>query len=435
MAAGHEGSSWLERARGVLVRSAAGEYVLPVIERAEGATIVDVDGREYLDFSSGQLCATVGHGHPRLIGAIERSSRRVIHLFSGMVSPEVVTLAERLIQLLPEPLRKILFLSTGGESTEAALRLAKKATSRHEVVSLADGFHGSTTGAASSTFIRTRRRGYGPAMPGTFAIPAPSCYRCPLGRTFPACDFECARVGFDLIDAQTTGSLAAVIAEPILGAAGIIDAPPGYLRRLKELCAEREMLLILDEAQTGLGRLGDTWGFERDDTVPDILAMSKTLGGGIPLSAVVTSKDLEDAAFRMGFWFYTSHLNDPLPASVGITVLDILRDENLVEAARMKGEYLKKRLLELQEGREIIGDVRGRGLLLGVDLVRDRVTKQPAGEAGWRITRRCLEAGLFLAPISQPGRYFVWRVAPPLTVAYDEIDRAVEIIEAAIRAE
>src|SRR5262249_52282082 len=163
-----------------------------------------------------------------------------------------------------------------GESNEAALKIAKKVTGRYEVVGLAHSFHGSTSGAGASTFIPSRRSGYGPTMPGTFAIPAPDCYRCPLALTFPSCEYACARVGFDLIDRQSVGSLAAVIAEPILGTAGCVDPPPGYLAELQRLARQREMLLIFDEAQTGLGRTGEMWGGDRDGVAPDLLTISKT---------------------------------------------------------------------------------------------------------------------------------------------------------------
>jgi 2,2-dialkylglycine decarboxylase (pyruvate) len=429
-----ESNRLLDLARRVLTRTFSSDFELPLIERASGAVITDVDGRDHLDFSSGQMCATVGHNHPRIVEAIRQASAQVLHLNSSMLAPSVIRLAQRVTDLLPPPLKKVFFLSTGGESTEAALKMAKKATGKFEVVALADSFHGSSAGALSSTFIPKRRAGHGPLLPGAHAIFAPNCYRCPLGLTFPACDYACARTGFELVDRQSVGSLAALIAEPVQGAAGIVEPPPGYLAVLRGLCREREMLFILDEAQTGLGRLGDLWGFERDGAVPDILALSKTLGGGIPLAATVTSPALEERAYRAGFWFYTSHLNEPLPAAVGLAVLDVIREERLVDAAAEKGAYLKKGLLALKERYEIIGDVRGRGLLIGVDFVSDRATKKPAEVEAEAMTRQCLERGLFMVPIRQRGEYFVWRVAPPLTISYAEIDRALAIMEESLRA-
>jgi 2,2-dialkylglycine decarboxylase (pyruvate) len=423
----------LAEARQVFVRSFASDFTLPVIARAEGATITDVDGREYLDFSSGQMCATVGHNHPRIAQAVRGAADRALHINSAMLSPEVIALGRRVVELLPPPLDKVFFLSTGAESNEAALKIAKKVTGRYEVVGLAHSFHGSTSGAGAATFIPNRRAGYGPTLPGTFAIPVPDCYRCPLALTFPSCEYACARVGFDLVDRQSVGSLAAVIAEPILGTAGCVEPPPGYFGELHRLARQREMLVVFDEAQTGLGRTGDLWGGDRDGVAPDLLTISKTLGGGIPLAATATTAAIEEKAYREGFFFFTSHLNEPLPAAVGLAVLDVIAEEKLVDAARDKGAYLKRGLLALKDRYEIVGDVRGRGLLMGVDFVTDRQSKRPAEAEAEAITRECLRRGLFLATTRQAGRYWVWRVAPPLTITHAEIDRSLEIIEAAIR--
>lgn len=421
--------SWLEEARSLLIRSFGSDYQMPVIERAQGATITDVDGKDYLDFSSGQMCATIGHNHPRIAEAIRGAADRVAHIYSAMLSPEVITLARRVVELMPAPLRKVLFFSTGGESTEAAIRMAKKATGQWEIVALADSFHGSTGMALSSTFMPKRRGGQGPMMPGTHAIFSPNCYRCPLGETFPTCDYACARVGFQMIDGQSVGALAAVIAEPIQSAAGIVEPPPGYFGVLRDLARAREMLFIVDEAQTGFGRLGDMWGFERDGAVPDIVAVSKTLGGGIPLAGTITTDEIEQKSHDAGFWFYTSHLNEPLPAAVGLAVLDVIAEEKLVDAARDKGAYLKQGLLALKDRYEIIGDVRGRGLLLGVDFVEDRETKKPAEARAQAITRHCLEHGVFIGSL----KGHIWRVAPPMTITREEIDRALAVIESALK--
>jgi 2,2-dialkylglycine decarboxylase (pyruvate) len=421
---------WLDEARTLLIRSFGSDFQMPVIRSARGATITDVDGKDYLDFSSGQMCSTIGHNHPRIAEAIRGAADRVLHTYSAMLSPEVITLARRVVELMPEPLRKVLFFSTGGESTEAAIRMAKKATGKWEIVALGDSFHGSTGISLSSTFMPERRGGQGPMMPGTHAIFTPNCYRCPLNETFPTCDFACAKIGFSMIDGQSVGALAAVIAEPIQSAAGIVEPPPGYLAVLRDLARQREMLLIVDEAQTGFGRLGDMWGFERDNAVPDIVAVSKTLGGGIPLAGTIASDDVEQRAHDAGFWFYTSHLNEPLPAAVGLAVLDVIAEEKLVDAAREKGAYLKHGLLALKDRYEVIGDVRGRGLLLGVDFVEDRETKKPAIARQREINRRCLEHGVFIGQL----KGHIWRVAPPMTITREEIDRALSVIEDALKS-
>lgn len=237
-------------------------------------------------------------------------------------------------------------------------------------------------------------------MLGTMALPAPNCYRCPIQHCRDRCDLTCLGTGFGLIDSQSVGAYAAVIAEPILSAGGTIVSPENYFQRLQEHCTERGMLLILDEAQTAFGRLGSTFAFEQIGIVPDILTVSKTLGGGIPLATTVTSAEIEAECHAKGFVFFTSHVADPLPAAVGIAVLQILKAERLAERAAEIGAYLKQGLLELQKHYEAIGDVQGRGLLLGVELVKDRENRIPDECLGTQISDRCLELGLHLNIVS-----------------------------------
>jgi 2,2-dialkylglycine decarboxylase (pyruvate) len=359
-----------------------------------------------------------------------RAGRTVLHLDSTMLSPDVVALADRLCGLLPEPLGKVQFLNTGGEANEAAIRLAKIATGRFEVIGMAGSWHGTTTGAASATYAHGRKN-YGPAMPGSLAIPAPHCYRCPIRHCRERCDMACLDAGFDMIDAISVGSEAALIVEPIQSAGGIVVPPDGYFKRLREHCDRRGILLILDEAQTGLGRVGDLFAFEGDGVVPDILTLSKTLGGGLPLSAVVASESVAEKGREGGFAHYTSHASDPLTATVGLAVIDVILGENLAERAKTVGAQLKDRLLELQDRHEAIGDVRGRGLLLGVEIVADRETREPGHDLIAALTERCFALGLNINRVGGP--HSVWRIAPPLTIGEAEIDSAIEIMDRAFR--
>ncbi len=434
------GEGWEARRRDLadaverhMLRYDAGGGFLPFfIERAQGSYLIDDSGRRLLDFTSGQMCATLGHNHPAVVAAVERGCREVMHLFSLMLAPPVVDLCRELAAILPPGLQKVLLLSTGGESNDAALRLARLHTGRFEVVGLTGSYHGLTGGAASVTFGKGRR-GYGPAVPGALAIPAPNCYRCPIRHCTEACDRTCLEVGFETIDAQSVGELAAVIAEPVQSSGGVIVPPPGYFPRLKELCEARGMLLILDEAQTGLGRLGANFAFEQVGVVPDILTLSKTLGGGLPLSATVTSAEIEADCHAKGYLQLTSHVADPLPAMVGLAVLEVvLRDQLAVRAAE-RGARLKAGLLELKQRYEIVGDVRGRGLLLGVELVEDRQSRAPANELGVAITRRCMELGLSMNIGISRMRGSIFRIAPPLTVSEAEIDEGLTILDQAIR--
>jgi 2,2-dialkylglycine decarboxylase (pyruvate) len=401
------------------------------VEEADGSWLTTEDGRRILDFTSGQMCATLGHGHPAIAEAMREASGRVVHLFSGFLSRDVTELARELMALLPEPLARAMFLSTGGEANEAALRLAKLHTGGHEVLAFAGSWHGMTAGAASSTYS-AGRQGYGPALPGTMALPTPNPYRCPISHCRERCDLTCLDAGLALADAQSTGAPAAAIVEPILSAGGIVPLPDGYLAQLKRHCEERGMLLILDEAQTALGRVGTMFAFEQHDVVPDVLSLSKTLGGGLPLAATITSDEIEADVAAKNFLHVTSHVSDPLPAAVGRAVVATVLAEDLAERSVEMGTRLKGGLEELQTRHERIGDVRGVGLMLGVDIVADRETREPDADFGSAVTERCLELGLNVNVIKFAGLGSVLRIAPPLTISADEIDLGVEMLDRAL---
>jgi 2,2-dialkylglycine decarboxylase (pyruvate) len=403
-----------------------------IIERAEGAYLVTAEGHRLLDFTSGQMSAILGHSHPEIVSAMRAQVGRLDHLFSGMLSRPVVDLARRLAETLPAPLEKVLLLSTGAESNEAAVRMAKLVTGRHEIVSFAGSWHGMTHGAAAATYS-SGRKGYGPVSPGNLVLPTPNPYRPDFARPDGSLDWQRQLdFGFDLIDAQSVGALAACLVEPILSSGGVIEPPPGYFAALKRKCDERGMLLILDEAQTGLCRTGSWYAFERDGIVPDMLTLSKTLGAGLPLAATITSADIEERAHERGFLFYTTHVSDPLPAAVGNTVLDVLIRDRLDARAAELGGVLRSGLTEIQDRHEVVGDVRGRGLMQGVELVLDRSTKQGAASLGADVTVRCLELGLHMNVVQLPGLGGTFRIAPPLTCSADEIRLGCEILDQAI---
>jgi 2,2-dialkylglycine decarboxylase (pyruvate) len=402
-----------------------------LVSKARGSVLWDSEGREILDFTSGQMCATIGHNHPRIVEAIRDACEGALHLFSGMLSPPVVALSQRLAGMLPPHLSRALFLSTGGEANEAAIKLAKMQSGRYEIVGFTGSWHGMTSGAQSVNYV-AGRQGYGPMMPGSLVLPAPNAYHCPVRHCRDKCDGACLEIGFDMIDAQSTGSLAALIAEPVESSGGVIVPPDGYWRKVNEHCEKRGMLLIFDEAQTAFGRLGRNFAFEHFGVEPDILTLSKTLGGGLPLSATVISDEMEADCHGKGFIHPTSHISDPLPAHVGLAVLDVLEEESLNERALAMGKELAAGLRWLQERHEIIGDVRGFGLLQGVELVKDRQTRAPDAVTGRAITARCMELGLSMNIVSVGQMAAIWRIAPPLTVRKDELERGVAIIDQAI---
>ncbi|MGU3497647.1 aspartate aminotransferase family protein [Mycobacterium sp. C31M] len=418
-----------------LVRYGAA-FVPRIISRAQGAHVYDETGAAMLDFTSGQMSSVLGHSHPDVVACVNQSMATLDHLYSGMLSRPVVefaqTLAGTLPGTLPGSLSKVLLLTTGAESNEAALKMAKLYTGRYEVVSLDRSWHGMTAGATSATFS-AGRRGYGPPMPGNLTLPTPNAYRSPFRHADGSYDWAAELdYGFAMIDAQSAGSLAACLVEPILSSGGIIEPPLGYLRRLKELCAERGMLLILDEAQTGLGRTGTMYAFERDGVVPDLLTLSKTLGAGLPVAAVVTSAEIESVCHERGFLFFTTHVSDPLAAAVALTVLTVVERDRLVERAARLGARLRAGLAGMQQRYEQVGDIRGRGLLQGMELVADKASKAPADALGAEVTAACLKRGLHMNIVQLPGMGGIFRIAPPLTIAESELDEGLEILDDAL---
>jgi 2,2-dialkylglycine decarboxylase (pyruvate) len=411
-----------------------GGFTPRIIERAEGSYVYDVHGERILDFTSGQMSAVLGHAHPDVTRAITEAAGTLTHLYSGMLSRPVVEFGARLAASLPDPLDRVLLLTTGAESNEAAIKMAKLATGKYEVVAFDRSWHGMTSGAAGATFS-AGRRGYGPPIPGNLTLPTPNAYRSPFHRADGSYDWEAELAyGFGLVDQQSSGSLAACVVEPILSSGGIIELPEGYLARLKEYCVERGMLLILDEAQTGLGRTGTMYAFERDGVVPDLLTLSKTLGAGLPVAAVVTSTAIEAICHERGFLFYTTHVSDPLAATVALTVLDVIERDQLVARSQELGKELTERLLDLRERYEEVGDVRGRGLLQGIELVTDKQSKTPADRLGAAVTSACLDRGLHMNIVQLPGMGGIFRIAPPLTIGTADLHAGVDILEAALKA-
>lgn len=402
-----------------------------LVAKARGTLLWDSEGHEMLDFTSGQMCATIGHNHPRIVEAIRDACEGALHLYSGMLSPAVVSLSQRLAGMLPPHLSRALFLSTGAEANEAALKLAKMHSGRYEIVGFTGSWHGMTSGAQAVNYV-AGRQGYGPMIPGALALPAPNAYHCPVRHCRDACDGACLDIGFDMIDATSTGSLAALIAEPVESSGGVIVPPDGYWQKVKAHCEKRGMLFIFDEAQTAFGRLGRDFAFQHFGVEPDMLTLSKTLGGGLPLSATVISDAIEADCHAKGFIHPTSHVSDPLPAHAALAVLDVLEEEALNDRALEMGKVLSDGLGWLKDRYEIIGDVRGFGLLQGVELVKDRETRAPDAATGRAITARCMELGLSMNIVAVGQMAAVWRIAPPLTVSRDEIERGVAIIDQAI---
>src|SRR5712692_9957923 len=400
----------------------------PIFVSARGSTVTDIGGKEYLDFNSGQMCSALGHNHPTIVAAIKQAADTMIHAHSSYYNVKEIELATRLGRIMPRPLQKSLFGESGSDANEMAMMIARKFTGGYEIASPHISFHGLSDSTRAVTFSGWHA-GHGHRSGGTYAIVAPYCYRCPLNQSFPSCKFACLKTSFELLDAQTTGRPAAVITEPLFSAGGVIEPPPGWLKALQEMCHQRNMLLIVDEEQTGLGKLGQMFGFQAEGVVPDIVTVAKHFGGGVGISAVTTTAAIEDKVVREGYAATHSHANDPLICAAGTASLDIIEKENVPEKARKIGAHMRLRLEAFQQRYEMIGDVRGRGQLTGIELVRDRQTKEPATDEGKAVGKFCFQQGLIFS-LRRDGS--VLRFVPPSTTTDDQIDAAMDLVGKAL---
>ena len=411
-------------------KSASDGIAGPVFVSGSGSEVEDVGGKRYLDFNSGQMCASLGHNHPTVTAAIKQACDTLIHAHSSYYNVEEIRLAERLARIMPAGLEKSLFLQSGSEANEAAVMIARQYTGGYEVASPHISFHGMSDTARSLTFAGWHA-GHGALPGGSYALIAPYCYRCPLRQSFPACNYACLDASFELLDAQSTGRPAAVLTEPLFSAGGVIEPPPGWLKRLQEMCRERDMLLILDEEQTGLGKLGTMFACDAEGVVPDMITVAKHFGGGISISALSTTAEVEERVVAKGFVNTHSHSNDPLACAAGTASLEVIEGEDMPAKARAIGARFKGHLETLAQRWEAIGDVRGRGLLLGIELVEDRHSRKPAYALGQAVHRYCFERGLIF---SQRRQGSVLRFVPPMTTSKAQLDRAAQLLDDALAA-
>jgi 4-aminobutyrate aminotransferase / (S)-3-amino-2-methylpropionate transaminase / 5-aminovalerate transaminase len=388
-------------------------YVLPVVAQgveaivvasARGRTVTDVEGKTYLDCFSGISVVNAGHNHPRILEAARAQMEQLVHCCSYVYHvPVVGQLAEKLAAITPGDLQKSFFANSGAEAIEGAMRLAKQATGRRELVALACGFHGRTIGTLSITGNSARKKNNGPYLPGVAFGPAPYCYRCPLGLEYPSCDVACAHALRDVVKQQTSADVAAFIVEPILGEGGIITPPAEYLSIAASIFHENGTLLIVDEVQTGFGRTGKMFGVEHfPDVRPDILTMAKGIASGFPLGAF-TAREPVSEAMKPGDHLSTFGGN-PISCAAALANLAVLAEENLVENAARRGAELLTRFAKLQEKYSLIGDVRGRGLMIGLELVRDRRTKEPASEEAKVLRAALRERGVLVGVGGRDGK-------------------------------
>ncbi|MCA1298155.1 (R)-1-hydroxy-2-aminoethylphosphonate ammonia-lyase [Stappia indica] len=416
----------LERDADAFLHQSLSSPCLSAIAKAEGIWIEDTAGRRFMDFH-GNSVHHIGYGHPRLTAAIKAQIDALPFAPRRFTCEPAVELAEKLGRIAPGTLSRCLFTTGGSDANEVALKIARAATGRFKTISFWDAFHGAGFGAASVGGEHTFRSGIaGPLLPGTEHVAPFACYRCPYNHAGPeTCGLACAGMVDYVLERE--GDVAAVIAEPMRAVPYV--PPPGFWKAVREACTQRGALLIFDEIPTGLGKTGRYFACEHDEVTPDILVMGKALGGGIlPIAAVVARPELNVAGdFAIGHY---THEKNPVTARAALTTLQIIEDEGLVERAATLGAHAIARMEELKARAPIIGDVRGRGLMFGLEIVTDRAARTPGTALAEAIYYRCLDAGLSFK-ISQGC---VLTLSPPLVISREDLDRALDIVSEAVLA-
>ncbi|MDH7482122.1 MAG: aspartate aminotransferase family protein [Armatimonadota bacterium] len=424
---GPKASKFIEMSRKYEPHSMS-DQVPAVWRSAKGAVVEDVDGNLFIDFTSGVLVTNVGHCHPNHVQAIQEQAAELMNSYD-FVNPWRAQLAAKLVEITSPNLDKAFILSTGAEATEAAIKVARRYTGKYEIIAFHGAFHGRTYMAMSVGGKQGVKRHFGPMVPGILHAPFCYCYRCVFEQTYPKCNYTCLRYLDHLLETESTGSVAALITESYQGGAGSIIPPGDYMQRLKKWCEERDILFILDEVQSSFGRTGKMFAYEHWGIEPNLLCLGKGIGSGVPISALVGESRILDV-LEPGSMSSTNGGN-PLCSRAALTAIQIIEEEGLAERAADLGQKMLNRLNEMKEKYEMVGDVRGMGLAVGVEVVKDKVSKAPDAEMTRRITQEAFKRGLILiAPIGFYGN--VIRIAPPLVIPEDLMMKGLDILEAAI---
>lgn len=412
-----------------------------VISQGEGALVWDVDGKEYFDAMSGIYTTPIGHGRKEIRDALYAQAEKLEFYpnFQHFTTPPVIELAERLSEILPGGLDRFFFVSGGSEAVDAALKIARQyhrqagQSERYKFIALRGGFHGNTFGAVSATGVTLYRRPYEPLVPGFRHIPAPFCYRCPFGETHPSCELKCAKALEQQILFEDPATVAAFIAEPVINPIGEVPPPPEYFPLVRGICDRYGVLLILDEVITGFGRTGRWFGCEHWGVAPDIMTLAKGMTSGyLPAGVTATTTEIYQAFYgpdREGFMHGHTFGGHPLCCVAALANIEILQRERLVELGAATSQYLFQELARLCE-HQIVGDIRGKGMLVGIDLVRDKETREKyplTARVGLQIRERAYELGLICR-----DQRDVLVIAPPLITTREQVDRIVATLDRTI---
>ena len=390
-------------------------------EKSNGMTVTDVDGNEYIDFAAGICVANCGHNHPKVKEAMHKQLDKMIN-GHDFVTRSKVELVEKLHELTPGDLKGVQLYCSGAEAVEYGLRTAKAVTGCSEFLTFYRDFHGKTPFAKSLGNVDALN---GPRIQGFYRVPYAHCYRCSFRMEYPQCNLHCAEFIKESIVEQSTGQIAAIVAEPVQGFSGSVVPAKGFLKRIREICDELGILMMLDEVATGFGRTGAMFACEHDGVVPDIMTVGKGFGNGAALSGVLYKQDYVEYVAKTSS--STTHGGNPLACAAANAAIDVILEEGLVENSRRVSETMLKRMQAIKERHPLVGDVRGQGLFLGIELVKDRETKEPFVEAGIAVFKRAFEKGVAWIPANEN-----LRITPPLIITEEVALKGLDIIEEAI---
>jgi 4-aminobutyrate aminotransferase len=418
----------LERQEKLLV------YTLPtwvpiVWQEGHGAVVTDVDGNRYIDFSSGVSVMNTGHSHPVFVRKLQEQVEKLSHSYFAPTEVQVEAM-EALTSILPRALRRVVLTNTGAEGLEMAVKVARAYSGKSELITFHGAFHGRTALDRAMTGIWHVRKGVGPLPAGHIHAPYAYCYRCSFGLERKSCQLQCLRYLEELMITVARGDTAGVVVEPYLGVAGSIVPPPEFLKGLRSFCDRHELLLIFDEVQASFGRTGKMFAFEHYDLLPDIVVLGKGIASGVPTSAVAMGDDIADALRAVG-WPSTFAAN-PLSCAGIVASVEVLVEEKLAERAARTGERIMARLEEIKARWPLVGDVRGIGLSIGVEFVRDRATKEPAREETRQVFEGLTRRGVITLP---PGGLYnnIIRITPPLVISEELADKGLDILEESVK--
>jgi len=402
-----------------------------VIESGKGCIVRDIDGNEYIDFNSGLVCLNVGHCHPKVVDAVKKQSEKFLsYSNTDFYYRPVVDLAEKLCEITPGQFdKKVYFGNSGAEAVEAAVKLSKWHTRKQRFIAFISAFHGRTLGALSFTASKpVQRRYFFPMVPGVTHVPYPNCYHCAFKLSYPDCDYWCV----DFIDEMVLQKyvppeeVAGILVEPIQGEGGYVVPPPEYFQRLKRITDKYGLLFIDDEVQAGVGRTGRWFAIEHWKVEPDVVCIAKSIASGLPLGVIVSRARLMD-------WEGGSHAStfggNPVSCVAALALIDVIKEEKLLENATKQGNYIMKRLENLKDEYEIVGDVRGKGLMIGAEIVENKKTKKPAKEKASEIMMRCWKRGIAIITCGVS----TLRIAPPIIITRELVDAALDIVEDVIK--